>query len=312
MKTTHPQQTHQLQLVTDAQLKAMIDQGVTAILAARDADRSRNGDDNHTSGTGTRRTERVARECTYQDFMKCQPLYFKGTEECRSVYWFEWMNTIVLFKQLNYGKPNQVCHMYSSWNALNPPHPTPPPWWNSHVRTVGHDVAYEMTWTDLKNKMTTKYCPRGEIKKLEVELWNLKVKGTDVMLKPNVSRIWHLMCVKDVSEDNVAQAYAVRTGERKEYAKTLPLCNKCKFHHNGPCTAKCANCKKVGHLTRDCWNPTATRNQRTITCYECGDQGHYRSDWPELKNQNHGNQARGTGTRRVVHALGGGEIDSQT
>ncbi|GJY64558.1 putative reverse transcriptase domain-containing protein [Tanacetum coccineum] len=28
--------------------------------------------------------------------------------------------------------------------------------------------------------MTVKYCPRGEIKKLEIELWNLKVKGTDV------------------------------------------------------------------------------------------------------------------------------------
>ncbi|GJR62655.1 putative reverse transcriptase domain-containing protein [Tanacetum coccineum] len=43
-------------------------------------DATRNGDDSHTSGTGVRRTERVARECTYQDFMKCQPLYFKGTE----------------------------------------------------------------------------------------------------------------------------------------------------------------------------------------------------------------------------------------
>ncbi|GJR33864.1 putative reverse transcriptase domain-containing protein [Tanacetum coccineum] len=54
-------------------------------------------------------------------------------------------------------------------------------WWNSHVRTVGHDVAYAMTWTTLKKKMTENYCPRGEIKKLEVELWNLKVKGTDVI-----------------------------------------------------------------------------------------------------------------------------------
>ncbi|GJR52945.1 putative reverse transcriptase domain-containing protein [Tanacetum coccineum] len=64
--------------VTNAQLQAMIDQGVTAALAARDA--NRNGDDSHTSGTGGRRTERVVRECTYQDFMKCKPLYFKGTE----------------------------------------------------------------------------------------------------------------------------------------------------------------------------------------------------------------------------------------
>ncbi|GJR42683.1 putative reverse transcriptase domain-containing protein [Tanacetum coccineum] len=43
--------------VTNAQLQAMIDQGVTAALAARDA--NRNGDDSHTSGTG-----HFMRECT--------------------------------------------------------------------------------------------------------------------------------------------------------------------------------------------------------------------------------------------------------
>ncbi|GKA33940.1 hypothetical protein Tco_0720369 [Tanacetum coccineum] len=64
--------------VTNAQLQAMIDQGVSAALAARDA--TRNGTDSHSSGTGVRGSERVARECTYQDFMKCKPLYFKGTE----------------------------------------------------------------------------------------------------------------------------------------------------------------------------------------------------------------------------------------
>ncbi|GKC33205.1 putative reverse transcriptase domain-containing protein [Tanacetum coccineum] len=51
--------------------------------------------------------------------------------------------------------------------------------WNSHVKTVGHDVAYAMTWTNLKKKMTNKYCPRGKIKKLEAEMWNLNVKESD-------------------------------------------------------------------------------------------------------------------------------------
>nr|GEW20563.1 hypothetical protein [Tanacetum cinerariifolium] len=32
----------------------------------------------------------------------------------------------------------------------------------------------------LKQMMTVKYFPKGEVKKLEVELWNLKVKGTDI------------------------------------------------------------------------------------------------------------------------------------
>ncbi|GKF31802.1 hypothetical protein Tco_0101600 [Tanacetum coccineum] len=43
--------------VTSAQLQAMIDQGVTVVLAARDT--TRNGDDSHTSGTGVRRNERA-------------------------------------------------------------------------------------------------------------------------------------------------------------------------------------------------------------------------------------------------------------
>ncbi|GKD27535.1 reverse transcriptase domain-containing protein, partial [Tanacetum coccineum] len=105
---------------------------------------------------------------------------------------------------------------------------------------------------------------------------------------------------------NVVQAYAAVTGERKEYAGTLPLCNKCKFHHNGPCTIKCANYKRVGHLTRDCWSYVVTNNHRTLTCYECGNQGHYRSDCPKLKN---GNQARGTETRGRMLTLAGGETN---
>nr|GFC00544.1 hypothetical protein [Tanacetum cinerariifolium] len=46
------QETINTTLVTNAQLQAMIEQGVTAALAARDALRSTNGDDSHNSRTG--------------------------------------------------------------------------------------------------------------------------------------------------------------------------------------------------------------------------------------------------------------------
>ncbi|GJS21945.1 reverse transcriptase domain-containing protein [Tanacetum coccineum] len=158
--------------VTNAQLQAMIDQGVTAVLAARDA--NTNGVDSHNSGTGARRNERATRDCTYPDFMKCQPLNFKGTEGVvEFTQWVEKMETV--FRISNCSVENQIkfstCTLLG--NALT--------WWNSHVRTVGNDIAYAMTWAELKKKMTDKYCPRTEIKKLEVELWELKVKGTDVI-----------------------------------------------------------------------------------------------------------------------------------
>nr|GEX98637.1 hypothetical protein [Tanacetum cinerariifolium] len=47
-------------------------------------------------------------------------------------------------------------------------------WWNSQIRSLGPD-GYSMTWEVLKKKITDKYCPQGKIKKLEIELWNLKV-----------------------------------------------------------------------------------------------------------------------------------------
>ncbi|GKE09676.1 hypothetical protein Tco_1413227 [Tanacetum coccineum] len=149
--------------MTDEQLKALIAQGVSDVLAERDATRSRNGEDSHDSGMGVRRTERAARECTYPDFMKCQPLNFKGTEGVVELtQWFERMETV--FRISNCTVENQIkfatCTLLGS--ALT--------WWNSHVRTVGHDVAYAMTWTNLKKMMTDKYCPRGEIKKLEIEM----------------------------------------------------------------------------------------------------------------------------------------------
>nr|GFA90900.1 hypothetical protein [Tanacetum cinerariifolium] len=104
---------------------------------------------------------------------------------------------------------------------------------------------------------------------------------------------------------NTGWVYTAASGKRKEYAGTLPLCNKYKFHHNGQCTVKCVNCKRVSHLTRDDRSPVATNNHRNPTCYECRNQGQYRSDCPELKNQDHGNQSGATRVHRMVHALGG-------
>ncbi|GKE13356.1 hypothetical protein Tco_1416907, partial [Tanacetum coccineum] len=39
-----------------------------------------NGDNSHGSGTGRRRQVPTQRECTYTDFLKCQPMNFKSTE----------------------------------------------------------------------------------------------------------------------------------------------------------------------------------------------------------------------------------------
>ncbi|GKF79730.1 reverse transcriptase domain-containing protein, partial [Tanacetum coccineum] len=57
-----------------------------------------------------------------------------------------------------------------------------------------HDAAYGMPWKTLNKMMTDNYCPRGEIKKLEIELRNLKVKGTDVLSYNQRFQELSLMC----------------------------------------------------------------------------------------------------------------------
>ncbi|GKB99444.1 putative reverse transcriptase domain-containing protein [Tanacetum coccineum] len=269
--------------------------GVADALAPRDTDRSQNGQDNHDSGTGVRIQAPLARECTYPDFMKCKPLYFKGTERVvKLTRWTERMETV--FRISNCTVENQI--KFATYTFLG----SALTWWNSYVRTVGHDVAYAMTWTNLKKMMTDKYCPRGEIKKLEVEMWNLKVKESDkiksyvgglpdmihesvMASKPKTMQdaiefATELMdkkirtCAKLQSENkrkqddnqqqqnkrqNTGRAYAAGSGEKKPYGGSKPLFSKCNYHHDGQCAPKCHKCNKVGHLARVC-RSTANAN----------------------------------------------------
>ncbi|GKD15460.1 hypothetical protein Tco_1199867 [Tanacetum coccineum] len=122
---------------------------------------SGNGDDSHDSGSG-RRTERTTCECTSIDFLKCQPLNFKGTEGAVGLtQWFKKMESVFYISNCNVTCQIKFATCTLLGSALT--------WWNSHVKTVGHDAAYGMTWKTLRKIMTDKYCPRGEIKKMFLE-----------------------------------------------------------------------------------------------------------------------------------------------
>ncbi|GJS30849.1 reverse transcriptase domain-containing protein [Tanacetum coccineum] len=150
--------------MTPESIQAMIDQALLQ--------NSTNGDGSHSSHGDNRRNVQTARPCYYADFMKCQPLNFKGTEGVVGLtWWIEKMESV--FNISGCTIKNQVkfttCTLLG--DALT--------WWNGQIRTLGPET-YAMTWEVLKKKMTDKYCPQGEIKKLEIELWNLKVKRNDV------------------------------------------------------------------------------------------------------------------------------------
>ncbi|GJR38899.1 putative reverse transcriptase domain-containing protein [Tanacetum coccineum] len=127
---------------------------------------------------------------------------------------------------------------------------------------------------------------------------------------------------QNVSGYNVARSYTAGNNERKGYVGPHPLCNKCRYHHVGPCTVKCNNGKRVGHQTRDCKFAAAVPNtqraslgnQQGVICYEYWRPGHVKRECPKLTNQNHGNRVgnktgnhtRGNEAAARAYAIGGG------
>nr|GFA66728.1 hypothetical protein [Tanacetum cinerariifolium] len=144
--------------------------GAAAIDEA-EASRVRNGYDSNGSGP---KLAQAIRECTYPDFLKCQPLNFKGTEEVIGLtQWFKKMESV-----FNISNCTATCQVKYAVCTLQGVALT---WCNSHVKTVTLEVAQALPWKTVKKMMTDKYCPKGEIKKLETEWWELKTKGTDVI-----------------------------------------------------------------------------------------------------------------------------------
>ncbi|GJS48776.1 hypothetical protein Tco_0598897 [Tanacetum coccineum] len=120
-------------IVTEAQLQALINQGVAAALTEAEASRIRNG----YNSNGTEGVVGLTR-------------------------WFEKMESV--FSISNCTAASQVkfttCTLQD--DALT--------WWNAHVKTTTPKAAHAMPWATLKKMMTDKYCPRGEIKKIETEM----------------------------------------------------------------------------------------------------------------------------------------------
>nr|GEW40051.1 putative reverse transcriptase domain-containing protein [Tanacetum cinerariifolium] len=130
----------------------------------------------HTNDTNRNTREReasAARKCSHKEFMSCQPFNFKGIEGTVGlICWFE--RTESVFSNSNCTEDCKVKFAIGTLTneALS--------WWNSFTQPIRIEEAYKITWTEFKNLLIKKYCPRTEINKMEDEFYNLTVKGNDL------------------------------------------------------------------------------------------------------------------------------------
>nr|GEY71423.1 hypothetical protein [Tanacetum cinerariifolium] len=245
--------------MTPESVQAMIDQALLRNFT--------NGDGSHSLHEDNRRNVQTMCPCFYADFMKCQPLNFKGTEGVVGLTrWIEKIESV--FQISGYAVENQV--KFSTCTLLD----AALTWWNSQIRSLGHD-AYSMTWEVLKKKMTFK----GTEGVVGLTRWIEKIESVFQISGYAVEN-------QTPKRQNVASVYNIGTGERKPYSRNLPKCTNCHFHHNGPCTQKCHKCNKVGHFARDCRS-----------------SGNAKRDCPKLKNKD-GEKVNAPGW---VYAIGNAE-----
>ncbi|GJU83384.1 hypothetical protein Tco_1285749 [Tanacetum coccineum] len=99
----------------------------------------------------------------YSEFLKCKPLDFKGTKGVVGLTrWFEKMESVFSISNCTAASQVKLATCTLQDDALT--------WWNAHVKTTTPEAAHAMPWAALKKMMTDKYCPRGEIKKIETKM----------------------------------------------------------------------------------------------------------------------------------------------
>ncbi|GJR67957.1 putative reverse transcriptase domain-containing protein [Tanacetum coccineum] len=174
---------------------------------------NRNGGNGNPNENG-RGDRPVARECTYQDFMK---------NEIQKMETKLWNLTV---------KNNDLAAYTQRFQELT----------RCSTKMVPEELQDAVRIANnLMDQKLKGYSVKNAESKRRLEVNQRDNRGQQPPFKrPNVGG------------QNVARAYTAGNNEKKPYNGLLPLCNKCKLHHEGPCTVRCRKCNKVGHLTRDC------------------------------------------------------------
>ncbi|XP_024963069.1 uncharacterized protein LOC112503241 [Cynara cardunculus var. scolymus] len=175
-------------------------------------------------------------------------------------------------------------------------------WWNTLVQTRGREAANQLSWEEFKKLFKAEYCPRSELQKLEMELWNLEMKGDNISayaarFHELANLVPHLVTPEEVRIERFAKGKRKmeehgdrRVGGKFDRSRRVvrnfgahmqvvrqddtAKCNKCKLPHRGNCII-CQRCHLGGHTAKDC---------RKRLCFDCGSADHMRNTCPKRKS----------------------------
>ncbi|GJY48922.1 hypothetical protein Tco_0438878, partial [Tanacetum coccineum] len=111
--------------------------------------------------------------CIYVTFMKCDPQPFKGTEGAVGLcLWFEKLEFVFRISDCKERDKVKFATATLQGRVLT--------WWNGRIASMGIDVANGTPWTEVRKWMTEEFCRRSVLQRLEQELYNMKLKGTNI------------------------------------------------------------------------------------------------------------------------------------
>ncbi|GJY00824.1 putative reverse transcriptase domain-containing protein [Tanacetum coccineum] len=141
--------------------------------------------------------------CTYVTFMKCDPQPFKGTEGAVGLcQWFEKLESVFRISDCKERDKVKFATATLQGRALT--------WWNGRIASMGIDAANGTLWTEVRKWMTEEFCPRSVLQRLEQELYNLKLKGTDIDGYTNRFHELALLCPRMVEPEQVKVEQYIR------------------------------------------------------------------------------------------------------
>ncbi|GKA31448.1 hypothetical protein Tco_0717753 [Tanacetum coccineum] len=112
----------------------------------------------NTDNTTRPREAPVARQCSYKEFMSCQPINFKGTEGAIGlIRWFERSESV--FSRINC---TEDCKVKFATGTLTEEALS---WCKYFAQPIGIEEAYNITWVEFKKLLIKKYCPRTEVQR---------------------------------------------------------------------------------------------------------------------------------------------------